>query len=247
MPEAPRAVEGIDPETLARLQGVLRHRFADPRLLITALTHRSHAYETAEGAGRSYERLEFLGDSLVGWLVSDWLYRADREATEGLLSRRRQSVVRTSALAEAATRLGLGPAIRFGRGEERTGGREKPSLLADVFEAVVGAIYLDGGVRAARAFVRRELGQALAATRGADGTPGDHKTRLQERVQARLQETPRYRIVSKSGPDHALEFVAEVRVGDRVLGRGQGSSRKCAEQEAARRALAELDAEDGDP
>jgi ribonuclease-3 len=159
--------------------------------------------------------------------------------------------VRTSTLAETATGLGLGHAIRLGRGEERTGGRQKTSLLADVFEAVLGAVYLDGGLRAARTFVRRHLGPALAATRGTGWTRDDFKTRLQEAMQARLRQTPSYRIVSSTGPDHALEFVAEVRVGRRVLGRGSGTNRKRAEQEAARRALERLEdpggREDGEP
>ena len=219
------------------IQETLRYRFKDTTLLATALTHRSCAYERGDDAGASYERLEFLGDALLGLLVSDWLYRDDATAAEGVMSRRRQSVVRTSTLADIGSRMGLGEAIRLGRGEERTGGRQKPSLLADVFEAVLGAVYLDGGIRSARAFVRRQLGSALAATRGASSTRDDFKTRLQEKTQARLQETPRYRIVSTTGPDHALEFVAEVCVGHSVLGRGTGPNRKRAEQDAARRAL----------
>ena len=228
---------GLEP-----LQATLKYTFSDPSLLRMALTHRSYAYECDDGGTEvSYERLEFLGDALLGLLVSDWLYRDDVAAAEGVLSRRRQSVVRTSSLAEASVRLGLGESIRLGRGEEQTGGREKPSLLADIFEAVLGAIYLDGGIRSARAFVRRELGGGLRNTRGVHWTPDDFKTRLQEAVQARLQQTPRYRIVSTKGPDHALMFVVEVRVGDRVLGQGGGTNRKRAEQEAAGQALAELE------
>jgi ribonuclease-3 len=226
------------------VQERLRYRFSDPSLLERALTHRSHAYERGADAGSSYERLEFLGDALLGLLVSDWLYRDDEAASEGVLSRRRQSVVRTSALAEVAARLGLGAAIRLGRGEDQTGGRRKPSLLADAFEAVLGAIYLDGGIRSARAFVRRELKVPLRETRGAAWTSDDFKTRLQEKVQARLQLTPRYRIVSTTGPDHALDFVVEVRIGDRVLGRGTGTNRKRAEQDAAKQALENLGSED---
>ena len=136
-----------------------------------------------------------------------------------------------------ATRLGLGQAIRLGRGEESTGGRQKKSLLGDAFESVLGAIYLDGGIRSARAFLQRELGFDLRKTRGASWTSGDFKTRLQEAVQARLQQIPRYRIVSTTGPDHALEFTVEVRVGDRILGQGTGTNRKRAEQVAASQAL----------
>lgn len=220
------------------LQDRLGHRFADAALLQQALTHRSFVHETGAADSTSYERLEFLGDSLLGMFVSDWLFRDDPRASEGVLSRRRQSVVRASTLAAAAAEAGLGERIRLGRGEDRTGGRAKSSLLADVFEALLGAVYLDAGVRAARAFVRRHLRGALEATRGASRTADDHKTRLQELAQARLQLTPRYRIVSTSGPDHALEFTAEVLVGDELWGRGVGRNRKHAEQQAARAALA---------
>ncbi len=230
-----------------RLQGLelaLGHRFGDPLLLELALTHRSEAYERGTGAHASYERLEFLGDALLGMIVSDWLYKDDPAASEGLLSRRRQAVVRSSTLARAAHRLGLGDAIRLGRGEELTGGRQKTSLLGDVFEAVLGAIYVDGGLRSARAFAKRSLGPALRETQGALWASGDFKTRLQETAQSRLQGTPRYRIVSATGPDHAREFLVDVRVGERVLGRGAGPSRKRAEQEAAREALEFMDGED---
>jgi ribonuclease-3 len=226
---------------LESVEACLGYRFKNRALLETALSHRSHAYELGHDSRSSYERLEFLGDALLGFLVSDWLFRDDDGATEGALSRRRQSVVRTSTLAKMAAGLDLGEAIRLGRGEERTGGRGKTSLLADVFEAVLAAIYLDGGLTSARAFLRRRLGEALRDTRGASWTADDHKTRLQETVQARLREPPRYRIVSTTGPDHALRFVAEVSVDGRVLGRGSGTNRKRAEQDAARLALETLE------
>ena len=139
--------ESSESDWLECLQVSLRYRFRDPTLLETALTHRSRVYEQGSDAGSSYERLEFLGDALLGFVVSDWLYRDDQTAAEGLLSLRRQSVVRASTLAAVATRLGLGQVIRLGRGEESTGGREKTSLLGDAFESVLGAIYLDGGIR----------------------------------------------------------------------------------------------------
>jgi ribonuclease-3 len=229
-----------DDAELKRLQSTLGYRFSEPALLRTALTHRSHSHEQRENRLQSYERLEFLGDALLGFLAAEWLYRDDEAVSEGVLSGRRQSVVRTSTLAGVASELGLGEAVRLGKGEERTGGRAKASLLADTFESVLGAIYLDGGIRPARAFVRRHLSRLLKSTRQARGAVDDHKTRLQEAVQARLQRTPRYRIVSKSGPDHASEFVAEVVVDGRVLGSGKGKNRKLAEQEAARRALGSL-------
>lgn len=227
------------------IEARLGHRFRDAELLWTALTHRSHAHEQEDGAGTNYERLEFLGDSLLGFLVSDWLYREDPEAAEGVLTRRRQSVVQTSTLARVARGLQLGEVFRLGRGEERTGGREKPSLLADTFEAVLGAVYLDGGLRPARAFVRRHLAAEVDRALGTREAVNDHKTRLQEHIQARLRRTPRYRIVKTTGPAHALRFEVEVLVGSDVLARGRGTNRKRAEQEAARHALESLDAGDG--
>ncbi len=222
----------------SELEEVLGYRFADRSILARALTHRSRAHEARAGeTGDTYERLEFLGDALLGFLVSDRLMNDDPEADEGTLTRRRQTVVSTEALAEASRRLGLGEALILGRGEDATGGRAKPSLLADAFESVLAAIYLDGGLRAARAFVRRQLKGELARTVGKTGPGADAKTRLQELVQARLRLTPSYRIVSTTGPAHAKEFTAEVLFGEETAGRGVGSSRKEAEREAAKDAL----------
>jgi ribonuclease-3 len=225
----------IDREALERTLG---HRFRDPALLDRALTHRSRSHEEGTGGG-SYERLEFLGDSLLGFLVADWLMDSHPEADEGELTRRKQAIVSTGPLAQAARELGLGEALRLGRGEEETGGRDKTSLLADVFEAVLAAVYQDGGMRKARAFVRRHLKGRVASVRRGPETADDAKTRLQEQVQARLRLTPTYRIVRTAGPAHARSFTAEVVVGERVVGEGTGPSRKQAEQEAARAALRE--------
>ena len=172
------------------LQKGLGYTFKNSDLLRTALTHRSHSYERSSRATEDYERLEFLGDALLGFLVADWLFKDDDSADEGVLSRRRQIVVRASTLATAGRRLGLGDSILLGKGEELTGGRRKGSLLADLFEAVLGAIYLDGGLRPARAFVRRHLGEIMRGTRSSGGSADDFKTRLQERTQAELQMTP---------------------------------------------------------
>ena len=225
---------------LEDVQRTLGYRFKKPGLLETALTHRSHSHESGSHAEANYERLEFLGDSLLGFLTADWLFRDDDEASEGVLTRRRQAVVRASTLAIAARRLGLGEAIRLGRGEALTGGRHKGSLLADLFEAVLGAVYVDGGVRPARAFVRRHLREELRGARRTTLSRDDFKTRLQERTQAELQLTPAYRIVSTRGPAHAMAFEVEVLLGGRVLGRGTGTNRKRAEQEAARAAIERL-------
>lgn len=218
----------------------LGYRFKNMALLETALTHRSHSYETGKERWSNYERLEYLGDALLGFLVAEWLYRDDDRADEGTLSRRRQAVVRASTLARAAKALALGDAVLLGKGEEGTGGRQKRSLLADTFEAVLGAVYLDGGVRPARAFVRRHLAAELARVRNAETTRDDYKTRLQESIQASLQRTPRYRIVETAGPAHAREFHVEVLLDDDVLGTGSGRTRKTAEQHAARSALSSM-------
>ena len=225
---------------LRELERRLGHTFRDGGLLERALTHRSHAHESEGPSGENYERLEFLGDALLGFAVSDWLVHDDPDAPEGVLTRRRQSVVQTGTLAAAAERLGLGEELRLGRGEDQTGGRRKTSLLADTFEAVVAALYLDAGLDVARRFILKELEEPLRATREARQARGDFKTRLQERVQGQLRLTPRYRIVKTSGPPHALEFDVEVLVGDEPVASGTGRSRKDAEQDAARRALATL-------
>jgi len=227
----------------ADLERRLGYRFSDTSLLETALTHRSHAYEQTDGEKTNYERLEFLGDALLGLIVSDWLFRDDPSAAEGVLTRRRQLVVRTTTLAERTRELSLDAELRLGRGEERTGGREKVSLMADTFEAVLGAIYIDGGIRQARNFIERHLEDVLRQTRGSREAKDDYKTRLQEAVQAKLRQTPRYRIVSTSGPAHALRFEVEVLVEGKVVGAGDGTNRKRAEQQAARVALEHLPAD----
>ena len=221
------------------LEARLKYRFRDTGLLERALTHRSSAHEAAAGGG-DYERMEFLGDALLGLLVAEWLLDRHPEANEGELTRLMASVVSTRPLARTARELGLGGALRLGRGEEESGGRDKPSLLADAFESVLAAVYLDGGLRPARAFVRRHLKAQILAAGGGHGLGEDFKTRLQEAAQARWRLTPRYRLAGSTGPDHARTFSAEVLIGGRVAGRGEGSSRKDAEQDAARRALEEL-------
>jgi len=222
------------------LEARLGYRFEDRRILARALTHRSFAHE--QKAGEDYERLEFLGDSLLGFLVAEILHDADPAADEGTLTLRKQRIVNMDSLAATARRIDLGRELRLGRGEEGSGGRARASLLSDVFEAVLAAVYLDGGIRAARSFVRRHFREVLAgAPGGAAGGGEDFKTLLQESVQARLHRTPRYRIVRSSGLAHALVFETEVLVGERVLGTGLGTSRKQAEQEAARAALGVLD------
>jgi len=230
---------------LLALEEALGYRFNDRSILERALTHRSRAHERRDGAtGDTYERLEFLGDALLGFLVSERLIDDDPAADEGTLTRRRQTVVSTEALAAVSLRLGLGKALILGRGEDATGGRAKPSLLADAFESVLAAIYLDGGLRAARAFVRRQLKGELLRTVGKTGPGTDAKTRLQEMVQARWRLTPSYRIVAMTGPAHAHEFTVDVLFGETVAGRGVGTSRKDAERAAAKDALSIIEGDE---
>jgi ribonuclease-3 len=219
----------------------LGRRFDDPALLEQALTHSSWAHENGAGTRRDNERLEFLGDALLGQFIAERLFRDDPAASEGELTRRKQGLVSMPALAGAARRLDLGAHLILGRGEESSGGRDKDSLLADAFEAILGAIYLDGGMRAARGFVSRCLGPSMGVSPGSRGSARDPKTELQERWQAASRVTPSYRIVATTGPAHAREFTVEVFVGDRVLGMGSGRSRKVAEQDAAGSALRALD------
>jgi ribonuclease-3 len=222
-------------EQLSSLEKRVGRRFDDRALLTQALTHRSWVHENPGAPLRDYERLEFLGDAVLGFFVAERVFRSDPAALEGELTRRKQGVVSTPALAAAARRLDLGPCLLLGRGEEASGGRERDALLADAYEALLGAVFLDGGIRAARTFVRRSLD-------GHDAGGGrDPKTELQERWQARSRVTPRYRIVATEGPAHAREFTVEVLADDVVLATGQGRNRKAAEQAAAARALLALE------
>lgn len=210
----------------------LDHEFSDRRLLELALTHRSWCAENPGSV--SNERLEFLGDAVLGLAVADHCYRAYAELPEGQLAKVRAEVVSASSLAAMARDLGLGQALRLGRGEVRSGGDDKTSILADAMEAVIGAVYLDGGWPAARALVVRHLGDRVDAAASGPGAT-DYKTRLQELAAREGSEPPRYEVAAH-GPDHDKRFVAAVIVDDEVRGRGRGTSKKQAEQTAAREA-----------
>lgn len=219
-----------------RLEAALGTR-VDPDLLSLALTHRSYAYEN--GGLPTNERLEFLGDSVLGIVVTETLYRDFPDWSEGQLAKLRAAVVNAQALAEVARGLELGRHLRLGRGEETTGGRDKVSILADTFEAVLGAVYLDSGLERAREVVSRLVGPVIV--RGAElGAGLDWKTSLQEIAAARGRGVPEYR-VRHEGPDHAREFSAQVVLDDEVIGEGVGRSKKAAEQQAAERAYRHLD------
>lgn len=211
----------------------LGYRFRDEELLTLAVTHRSWANE--QGTDEHYERLEFLGDAVLGLVAGQWLFRTLPHLPEGELSKKKAVLVSKPALAAHARRLGLGELLRLGVGEERSGGRKKASLLADSLEAVFGAVYLDGGFDAARDVVREFVAHAHE-TREQE-LPVDAKTRLQELTQARGLDLPEYRLVAEEGPDHEKEFQVECRVDGDVVGAGAGRSKKLAEQRAATAAL----------
>ncbi|HXK08084.1 MAG TPA: ribonuclease III [Vicinamibacteria bacterium] len=222
-------------EKLRALEGRLGHRFADLSLLDRALTHASLANETAALHRADNEALEFLGDAVLGMIVTDLLHRHDPDGAEGGKSRRRALLVSAPSLARRAAGLGLPELLLLGRGEEKTGGREKTALWANAYEALVAALYLDGGFEAARAFVRAELGHEAEAP---DQELEDPKSRLQELLQGQGRPVPRYLVVAEEGPSHRPRFVVECRLDDGAVTTGEGTSKKAAQQEAAREALA---------
>jgi len=222
---------------LADLETRLGHAFADRTLLERALAHRSWCAE--HGDAHSNERLEFLGDAVLGWVVADTVYRRFGDSAEGRLSDLRKAVVNARALAAMARRFGLGDFVLLGRGEDAAGGRQKESILSDALEAVIGAVYLDGGAEAATALIRRLVDEVLERASGKVDHL-DHKSRLQELLARRSLDAPRYE-VSGEGPDHHRWFCATVSVGGAVIGRGEGPSKKRAEQAAAAEAHRSLE------
>lgn len=233
------------------------YKFKDPSLLTLALTHSSLAYENnPEGVrhpGSDNEQLEFIGDAVLGLVVAEALYRRFPNSREGDLTRLRASLVSSRNLAQVAVHIQLGPMLRLGRGEEHSGGQRKPALLANALEAVIAAMYLDGGLSPARDFIQRhivgpadaELVSVLDSTEPFSGAVGDYKSALQERLQADGAGQPKYVMTDQSGPDHKKRFRIEVRVADgsggfMTLADAEGTTKKLAQQEAARRALAGL-------
>lgn len=225
-------------QTLQTIQAHLQYQFQAVTLLQLALTHPSYAHEHLEEGGEEChnQRLEFLGDAILDFLVAAWLYRQYPDFPEGPLTRLRATLVRTQTLAALAADLGLGEALRLGRGEEENGGRERPANLCDALEAVVGALYLDGGLDQVWPRLEPWFAAEVQAILQADAYV-DAKSRFQEWAQAELCITPIYQIVDESGPDHAKTFTAQVLLEDRVAGAGQGSSKRAAEQAAAQVAL----------
>jgi ribonuclease III len=236
------------------------HPFKRPDLLTWALTHRSLAYETNPDTlpdpAADNEQLEFVGDAVLGLAVAESLFRRFPSSREGELTRLRASLVSRRHLGEVAARIDLGSLLRLGRGEEQSGGRKKPALLANALEAVIAALYLDGGLDAARAFIEKhiiepalpDLHLALDGSKTFSGAIGDHKSALQEHLQATGAGQPHYVLTDQSGPDHQKRFRVEVRVddksgGSRALAESEGSTKKQAQQAAARLAFERLIAE----
>jgi ribonuclease-3 len=211
-------------------------RFKELEFLNQAFTHRSYANELADNA-QNNERLEFLGDSVLGMVVSEYLYATLPDQPEGELARIKSFVVSEASLSEISKKLRVDNFILIGKGEEYSGGRSKKAILADALEAIIGAYYLDSGFMTARKFVHRilipEINKVLE-----DRHAKDYKTLLQEHVQKQMRTYPRYKVVQKTGPDHDRTFTIEVMIGDRSYGSGRGKNKKEAEQEAARIAYA---------
>jgi ribonuclease-3 len=222
------------------LQTAIAYRFRDRGLLEHAMTHTSRANEDVSGGVADNESLEFLGDAVLGFIVADLLFREFPDCDEGEKSKMKAMLVSTATLARVAERLGLGDHLLLGRGEEKTGGRRKQALLADGCEALIAAMYLDGGIEQSRAFIVRELGGFIDDLRRDGVSAQDYKSTLQELVQGRIRPLPEYRVIGAAGPDHQKLFDVEVLVAGEPLARATGPSKKEAEQEAARLALSRL-------
>jgi ribonuclease-3 len=235
-----RATRGGTVPDWKELEARLRLRFKNPNLLKQALVHTSYLNENPGIGVGSNERLEFLGDAALGVVVAQQLYNEYPDVDEGKLTELRAHLVRRDTLARAAARFELGEYLQLGRGEDAAGGRRRPTNMARAYEALVGAIFLDGGIAAVRAFVRRTLKDELQGLRK-KGMPHDPKSRLQEVIQSRWQTTPSYKLLKTEGPDHARRFTVQVMVGGKPLGTGEGRSKQMAEKEAAQHALNEIE------
>lgn len=234
MPASSSDDSGNKMPPLSTIQLRIAHPFNNAELLERALTHKSYANENR--VPYHNERMEFLGDAVLNLIVSEYLMKTCPDSTEGDLSRLRAAVVSEPALAAIARALELGDYLLLGKGEEQTGGRNKDSLLGDCLEALIAAVYLDGGMEAAAAFVMRFFEELIRKTSTSGGTL-DYKTELQERCQERLKQLPEYRVVSETGPDHQKQFEVELVIKGQVYGRGIGRNKKEAEQRAAKESL----------
>lgn len=228
--------EVLSSDAVAALVEHLGYGFSEPGPLLLALTHRSWCSETGHAA--SNERLEFLGDAVLGLIVTDHLFSTHPEMPEGLLAKVRAAVVSEPTLAQVAAELGVGDALRLGKGEAASGGRGKASILSDAMEAIIGAVYVDGGIDAARKVVLGLFVDSIDAA-AEDPGEGDFKSQLQELTARRFSAAPVYELGAE-GPDHEKRFFAQVSVDGNVIGRGEGRSKKGSEQAAARAALIHL-------
>ncbi len=222
------------------LEARLHLKFKHPQLLRQALVHTSYLNENPGIGTGSNERLEFLGDAALGVVVAQQLYVEYPDVDEGKLTELRAFLVRRDTLARAAARFDLGDYLQLGRGEDAAGGRKRPTNLARAYEALVGAIFLDGGIARTRAFIKRSLAEEFAKLRNS-GMPHDPKSRLQEVIQSRWQTTPSYKVLKTEGPDHARRFTVQVVVAGKPLGTGEGRSKQMAEKAAAQAALNEIE------
>ena len=229
------------PQELDALELRVGYRFKDRGLLEHALTHKSKAHEDPSGGVADNESLEFLGDAVLGLVVAEALFRSFPRYSEGQKSKIKANLVSTASLAEMAEQLRLGDHMILGRGEEKTGGRQKQALLADTCEAVIAAIYLDGGLDPARNFLMREFATGIEDAKQPEYFGRDHKSRLQERLQSQGRPLPAYRVSGEVGPDHRKLFHVEVFVGEEMLAQGMGRTKKEAEQEGAKLALASIE------
>ena len=222
---------------IKELENAIGYRFHNISLLQNALAHSSYANERWHDSLKSNERLEFLGDSILGMVVADHLYRNFANRPEGELTRMRADMVCEKALAQVAHQIGLGEHLLLGKGEEQGGGRGRDSILADAVESIIAACYLDGGMEAAKAFISRFVLVNVPVSRL---TNADYKTALQELVQQKRNQVLTYTMVGESGPDHDKRFEVELTLNGQVVGHGIGSSKKRAEQDAARNAMEAL-------
>ena len=221
------------------LENVLKYKYNDGNNLLLAMTHSSYANENKHERLNSNERLEFLGDAVLNIIISDFIYKNYTSLPEGELTKARASIVCEPALAKCATTLELGKYLMLGKGEEYTGGRTRISILSDAFEAVIGSIYIDGGMEKAREFVLFIMKDTITSSvNGASFI--DYKTQLQEVIQKTGDQKIQYEIVEEKGPDHNKLFIVQVKVSDRIMGSGEGKSKKEAEQNAASKALMKL-------
>ena len=219
---------------LEEFERKIEYRFSDKNLLILALTHSSYANEIKKGRHENNERLEFLGDAVLDMVVSEYMYRHFPKMPEGELTKLRASLVCEKSLAKFSQKLSVGEFLLLGNGEENSGGRTRPSILADAFEAILAALYLDSDMECAREFVLEFVKGAL---KEAKPSFKDYKTMLQEIIQQNREESVKYHLVGESGPDHDKRFIVEVHLNSNVIGHGEGRSKKEAEQQAAKEAL----------